>query len=1020
MTDKKSFDIEIFKNPGSEYRSKPFWAWNYKLDKEDLLWQIDILKKMGFGGFHMHSRLGLATEYMGEEFMDIVASCVKKAKEENMLACLYDEDRWPSGYGAGKVTKNRAFSRRNLVFTVSKKEKDVFSKDEAVEKGLDYLVGCFDICLDEDGRLENYRKISEDDEALGQKWYAYCVCERPSQWFCYQTYVDVMNKNAIDSFIAFTHEKYKEIVGDEFGKTILDIFTDEPCPANTVRKKDATDTVDCSCPWSYDFEDTFFKKYKINIVEYLPEIFWELKEGYSYKRYCYRDHIAQRFAEAFADNIGNWCEENNICFTGHFNGEDSLTALVQTAGIDVMRGYRGFRIPGVDILCDYYENILTLKQVQSAAHQYGKTQVMAELYGVTGWNYSFKGHKRQGDYLAALGITERVHHLSWASMRGDAKRDYPATINYQSPWYDEYSLIEDHFARLNTALTAGKPVCDVGIIHNIESMWLVLGPENQTEERRLQLEKNIISSPKWLLQNTVDFDYICESTLPEIYVETDENFKVGEMEYKTIIVPACVTLRKTTVDCLKKFKSNGGHLVFVGECPGYVDAQKSDYVKDLYNSSEIIENTYDAFNNAVSNRKTVSILNHRGDNAGHFVYNMRKCDGELFLFIANSEKNVDYVPYLDEKSLYTVKIKGEFYPRVYNTLNGEIEEIEFEILDGCTLIKYNFYEATSLLLNLKKYSNEASVCKKQIELSKKIKLDDALTCTLEEENVCVLDIARSSFNGEEMQDKEEILRINDRIRGRMRIPTMVLENIYKSVNERVENFVELEFEFLSEIEIDDLYFASEELVAINVNGKDYPVENDGYYVDKSIIKHKIGNIKIGENKILAKMPVSRYHTLEWCYLLGEFDVKVDKTQIILTKKTEKVSFGNIVPQGKAFYGGNIIYNSKFTLEKDASILVTIEKFRGYLVKVFVDGEDKGDIAFDPYNLKIENLRKGEHEISFKLYGTRNNTFGALHMVHDEEWMGPNIWYTKGDNWSYEYNLKDVGIIEEPTINIIGE
>lgn len=36
----------------------------------------------------MHVRTGLDTEYMGEEFMDIVKSCVDYAEEKNMLACL--------------------------------------------------------------------------------------------------------------------------------------------------------------------------------------------------------------------------------------------------------------------------------------------------------------------------------------------------------------------------------------------------------------------------------------------------------------------------------------------------------------------------------------------------------------------------------------------------------------------------------------------------------------------------------------------------------------------------------------------------------------------------------------------------------------------------------------------------------------------------------------------------------------------------------------------------------------------
>ena len=53
----------------NKYRGLPFWCWNGELDKEELKSQVHILKEMGFGGFFMHSRTGLATEYMGDTWM---------------------------------------------------------------------------------------------------------------------------------------------------------------------------------------------------------------------------------------------------------------------------------------------------------------------------------------------------------------------------------------------------------------------------------------------------------------------------------------------------------------------------------------------------------------------------------------------------------------------------------------------------------------------------------------------------------------------------------------------------------------------------------------------------------------------------------------------------------------------------------------------------------------------------------------------------------------------------------------
>ena len=83
------FSHDLFRKPTAEYRGCPLWAWNSKLDKETMKRQIGNLQEMGFGGFHMHVRTGLDTEYMGEEFMDVVKTCVNTAEERGMLACLY-------------------------------------------------------------------------------------------------------------------------------------------------------------------------------------------------------------------------------------------------------------------------------------------------------------------------------------------------------------------------------------------------------------------------------------------------------------------------------------------------------------------------------------------------------------------------------------------------------------------------------------------------------------------------------------------------------------------------------------------------------------------------------------------------------------------------------------------------------------------------------------------------------------------------------------------------------------------
>ena len=90
----EKLNLELFKNPTSEYRCTPFWAWNCDLKKEELFKEIDFMKEMGMGGFHMHTRVGMSTTYLSDEYMDFIKACTEKAKNDNMLAWLYDEDKY--------------------------------------------------------------------------------------------------------------------------------------------------------------------------------------------------------------------------------------------------------------------------------------------------------------------------------------------------------------------------------------------------------------------------------------------------------------------------------------------------------------------------------------------------------------------------------------------------------------------------------------------------------------------------------------------------------------------------------------------------------------------------------------------------------------------------------------------------------------------------------------------------------------------------------------------------------------
>ncbi|HOK57000.1 MAG TPA: hypothetical protein PLF90_06695, partial [bacterium] len=196
----------------------------------------------------------------------------------------------------------------------------------------------------------------------------------------------------------------------------------------------------------------------------------------------------------------------------------------------------------------------------SVARQFGRKWRLTETYGCTGWDFSFAGHKALGDWQIALGINLRCQHLSWYTMLGEAKRDYPASIFYQSPWWNAYKYVEDYFARIHLVMTQGEEVRDLLVIHPIESMWTVYKmPDWKNEEKKWEysdevkkLDEMFVKLCDTLLSSHIDFDYGDEeilSRLAKIQKKGNQTIlKVNKAEYKTILVPPLYTIRSSTLE----------------------------------------------------------------------------------------------------------------------------------------------------------------------------------------------------------------------------------------------------------------------------------------------------------------------------------------------------------------------------------------------------------------------------------------------------------------------------------------
>ena len=63
-----------------------------------------------------------------------------------------------------------------------------------------------------------------------------------------------------------------------------------------------------------------------------------------------------------------------------------------------------------------------------------------------------------------------------------------------------------------------------------------------------------------------------------------------------------------------------------------------------------------------------------------------------------------------------------------------------------------------------------------------------------------------------------------------------------------------------------------------------------------------------------------------------------------------------------------------------------------------------------------DVKSGERMINVDLYINRTNGFGPVHLSdRAQPYVSPKWWRSKGDEWSYEYWLKEEGLLSAPVV-----
>ena len=270
------------KNPDNCYRPAPFWSWNDKLSCEELRRQIRLMHDAGLGGFFMHARGGLLTEYLSQEWIDCVEAAIDEAEKLGMDAWLYDENGWPSGFGGGLVNG---------------------LGEEYQQK---YL-RCKNVTVSEAGSMERVIGYYEPETLapLGKEFpagHAEAVC---CYWEVNPFYVDNLDPKVVDEFLRGTHQYYYDTLPPRLREHLRGIFTDEPQLSRN------------GIPWSFTLPEIYGIEYPgCDLLAELPKLFLPHQDAAAVRIRYYR-LCGKRFNDVFMKRIREWCDAHNWQLTGH-------------------------------------------------------------------------------------------------------------------------------------------------------------------------------------------------------------------------------------------------------------------------------------------------------------------------------------------------------------------------------------------------------------------------------------------------------------------------------------------------------------------------------------------------------------------------------------------------------------------------------------------------------------------------------------------------------------------------------
>ena len=1013
--------LDKFRNPDREYQAVALWGWTDRMQDQEIMRQIADMDAHGWGGFFMGTRFGLETPYLSAEWMDRTATAVAEAKKRGMKAWLYDEDIFPSGFAGGLVTTKRPDYRMKALVCREHGQYREFAEGvrvflaRRVDGELQDAVPLIGPPPDpEPGRVFlHFYEWTQGARHQDQRW----------RWHTWSNgngfpVADVLNPQVIRDFIDVTYEPYYERFGQEFGTTVPGSFADEP----GMDYASSHVGIEFHVPWTPGVPAYFAGRTGYSVLDHLPSLFYDVGD-YRRVRYDFWRAMTSLFVESYSKQIGDWCAAHNLHFTGHYLAEETLAGQLPHNGA-VMPHYEYQGVVGVEKLGEDVHGVnypfndrLTLKQADSVACQLAKPRLMCET-GLTRQQATVEARKWVGDWLYLLGVNLLESAICDYSLRGSRKRDWSPRHSWHQPWWRWNGLTEDYFSRLSYALTQGRRVVEILVIHPIASAWVAYRPQGTYEAEAL--DHALADLVLGLLQMHRDYHFGDEMIMERHARVEDGRLWIGVMPYQVVIVPPSITLSASTARLLREFAEQGGTVIVCEPLPTLVDGRPvpDDGDRPLPSNSRIVPAGATApVSAAFRDRRRMS----RGSYA--FTVDLTRLEQELCRVLP-ADVALDEAPWIwyhhrrtesgdTDQHIYfltntspdtawsgTVRLAGEGAVEEWDPHTGQATPLYCRSSDDYTEVHLAFPEAGSHLLVLTPGTmsqvGEAPV--PTFDARELALADNWHARRVFRENALTLDYARFRAGRGPWSERLPLWQIYEALRNRWMESDFELEYAF-DVAEAPEGPVHLV------VEVPTWW-------QVSLNGQQVAHADGERWFDVSMRRVEITPlVRQGVNIVRVKGRFARGTDVENCYVIGDFAVEMPSRRI--EREPDEVRCGDLVAQGYPFFAGIIALTQQVDVpDVNERAFLVLDGLQATMAFIRINGHDAGPIAFHPHEIEVTSLlQPGENTVEVQLVGCVQNLLGPHHYEGGEPYLNldmGDVW-ASSSSWTDDYECAPLGL-----------